>query len=161
MDKMTMVLNRETTMERIRRILKVESERTHVLLMFDLDNFKKLNDTKGHQTGDEFLIAFAGTLRKHFRESDIVGRVGGDEFFALMRNVSEISETQAKVDEIMTVLQEVCADHADVVLSASIGISVYPHDGKNLEELYAKADAALYEAKKAGKNQYRFANKEL
>lgn len=161
MDKMTMVLNRETTMERIRRTLKVECERTHVLLMFDVDNFKKLNDTRGHQTGDEFLIQFADKLKKHFRESDIVGRVGGDEFFALMRNTSEITEARAKVDEIMEVLQGVCGQYGDVALSASIGISVYPHDGKTLDELYAKADTALYQAKKAGKNQYRFANKEL
>lgn len=159
MDKMTMVLNRETTMERIRRILRRDSDRTHVLLMFDVDNFKKLNDTKGHQTGDEFLIEFAGELRKHFRESDVIGRVGGDEFFALMKNASEVTEIREKVEEIMAVLQGICAKYADVSLSVSIGISAYPNDGKTLEELYSKADAALYEAKKAGKNRYAFAKK--
>lgn len=161
MDKMTMVLNRETTMDRIRRIIKVDPEYTHALLMFDVDNFKKLNDTKGHQAGDKFLIEFATKVRKYFRESDVVGRVGGDEFFVLMRKVMGIPQTREKVEELMVDLHEVCAGYEDIGVSVSIGIAVYPHDANTLDELYAKADKALYNAKKAGKNQYAFANEAL
>lgn len=156
MDKMTMLFNRETTMESIRKILRNESEGSHALFMIDVDNFKNLNDTMGHQTGDEFLIALAATLRKNFRESDVVGRVGGDEFFAFMRNVSEISRIEAKAKELLIAIQSVCADYPRINLSGSIGISLYPDNGSVLEDIYAKADDALYQAKRKGKNQYVF-----
>ncbi len=158
MDRMTMVLNRETTMKYITKTLTEEANHIHVLFMFDVDNFKKLNDTFGHQTGDEFLIAFATELRKSFRESDIVGRIGGDEFFALMRNVSGIREVMKKAQDILVASQEVCANYPAIQLSCSIGISVYPKNGKTLEEIYAQADGALYQAKKKGKNQFVIAS---
>ncbi len=157
MDKMTMVLNRETTMEQIRRTLEEEAEQRHVLFMFDLDNFKNLNDTMGHQTGDRFLITFAAELQRNFRETDIVGRVGGDEFFALMRNVSGVLETKKKAEEILNVIQRICADYASTRISGSIGISIFPENGKSLEALYASADGALYQAKRNGKNGFVFA----
>lgn len=157
MDKMTMVLNRETTMQHIRQVLQEEAEQRHVLFMIDIDNFKALNDTLGHQAGDDFLVVFAAEIQRNFRETDIVGRIGGDEFFALMRNVSDVLEMEKKAQEILEVIQRVCADYVSVRLSGSIGISQYPENGKTLEELYAKADAALYQAKRRGKNQFIFA----
>ncbi|MBO5373641.1 MAG: GGDEF domain-containing protein [Lachnospiraceae bacterium] len=158
MDKMTMVLNRETTMENIQQVLKEEADKSHVLFMLDVDNFKSLNDTLGHQAGDEFLIRLAGEIRKNFRESDIVGRVGGDEFFALMKNVPGISETTRKAQELMSTIQKVCTNYPEIKLSGSIGIGIYPENGKTLGELYAQADAALYQAKRSGKNQFIFAS---
>uniref|UniRef100_UPI004056EBDE sensor domain-containing diguanylate cyclase n=1 Tax=Acetatifactor sp. TaxID=1872090 RepID=UPI004056EBDE len=158
MDRMTMLLNRETTMEHIEQILEEEAEKNHVLFMIDVDNFKKLNDTLGHQAGDEFLIALATEVRKHFRESDVVGRIGGDEFFALMRNVTGVSETAVKAQEVLDAIQKVCAEYAQIHLSGSIGISLYPENGKTLEELYAQADGALYQAKHKGKNQFIFSS---
>lgn len=158
MDRMTMLLNRETTMEQIMQILENEAEQTHVLFMIDVDNFKNLNDTLGHQIGDEFLIAFAAEVRNHFRESDIVGRIGGDEFFAFMRNVSGVAETAGKAKEVLVAIQKVCAEYAQIPLSASIGISLYPENGKTMEELYAQADSALYQAKGEGKNRFVFAS---
>lgn len=157
MDKMTMVLNRETTMEYIRRVLTEEEDKRHVLFMIDVDNFKKLNDTLGHQVGDDFLVDFASELQRNFRENDIVGRIGGDEFFALMRNVSGLLETEKKAQEILEVIQRVCGNYDSVGLSGSIGISMYLENGRYLEELYAKADSALYQAKRRGKNQVVFA----
>lgn len=158
MDKMTMLLNRETTMENINRILTEEPKHMHVLFMIDVDNFKLLNDTLGHQAGDKFLVAFAEEVRRHFRETDVVGRVGGDEFFAFMQNVSGIHETAKKAEEILEAIHRVCAKYSDVHVSGSIGISVYPENGRTLEQLYAKADSALYQAKRTGKNQFVFAS---
>lgn len=157
MDKMTMLLNRETTMESIRRILSEETSQNHVLFMIDVDNFKLLNDTLGHQKGDEFLVALATEIRNCFRGSDIVGRVGGDEFFALMRCVCGMEEILRKANELLDAIQKVCAAYPTIPLSGSIGISLYPENGKSLGELYAQADSALYQAKRKGKNQYVFA----
>ena len=157
LDQMTMLLNRETSMEYIRQVLSNEHDRLHVLFMLDIDNFKALNDTLGHQVGDEFLIALAKELKHTFRESDVVGRIGGDEFFALMRNVSEISQVERKAKDLLSVVNKVALSYPQVSVSGSIGISLYPGNGRTLEELYAKADSALYEAKRGGKNRYVFA----
>ncbi len=159
MDKMTMVYNRETTMDTIRKILSEEPDKNHVLFMIDVDNFKNLNDTRGHQAGDEFLIDLAAEIKSSFRETDVVGRIGGDEFFALMRNVPGDSITLRKAQELLDTIQEVCEDYEGLNLSSSIGISMYPQDGTTLDELYAQADAALYEAKRKGKNRFMFATK--
>lgn len=157
LDQMTMLLNRETSMEYIRQVLSNESDGLHVLFMLDIDNFKGLNDTFGHQVGDEFLIELAKELKHIFRESDVVGRIGGDEFFALMRNVSEISQVEKKARDVLDTILKIGAPYSQVSVSGSIGISLYPGNGRTLEEMYAKADDALYEAKRAGKNRYVFA----
>ena len=105
------------------------------------------------------MIDLASEIKRSFRETDIVGRIGGDEFFALMRNVPGDSITIRKAQELLNTIQEMCADYQDLNLSSSIGISMYPQDGTTLEELYAQADAALYEAKHKGKNRFMFAKK--
>lgn len=158
MDKMTMVFNRETTMNQIREILISQRDSNHVLLMLDVDNFKMLNDTFGHQTGDEFLISLASELKHHFRETDVVGRIGGDEFFALMKNVPDLSIVPRKAGQILDTIIAICDNYEGINLSGSIGISIYPEDGETIEKLYAKADAALYQAKRRGKNQFIFAS---
>ncbi len=158
MDRMTMVLNRETTMKYIREILVKQPDANHVLLMLDVDNFKNLNDTYGHQTGDEFLINLATELKHHFRESDVVGRIGGDEFFALMKNVPDLSIVPRKADQILETIIAICDNYEGINLSGSLGISIYPENGDTVEKLYAKADEALYQAKRRGKNQFIFAS---
>lgn len=157
MDRMTRLLNRETTMEYIRQIFIHEDNLRHALFMIDADNFKSLNDTQGHRTGDEFLITFASEIKKCFGENDIVGRVGGDEFFVLMRDIPGDEETKEKAEQLLSVIQQVCANYPAVQLSASIGVGMYPENGKTLEELYTQADRALYQAKGMGKNQIVFA----
>jgi len=157
LDKMTGLLNRATTMENIQQILEEETEKTHVLYMIDIDNFKSLNDTLGHQKGDEFLIALAAEIKGCFRESDVVGRIGGDEFFTFMRNVSGYAVMERKANELLSAINRACAKYPCVQMSGSIGISVYPENGLGLETLYEQADLALYEAKRKGKKQYVFA----
>lgn len=154
MDKMTMVLNRETSMEYIRDILLNETMAEHVLFMIDIDNFKNLNDTLGHQKGDDFLMALAKVLKNCFRETDVVGRIGGDEFFAFMRNVSDKMAVEKKAKEMRQVIRKVCANYEGMNMSGSIGVSMYPRDGHTLDELYSKADQALYQAKRTGKDKY-------
>ena len=156
-DKMTKLLNRETTMEEIRKILTEEYAKVHVLYMVDIDNFKSLNDTLGHQAGDNFLIELAGAIKGCFRDSDIIGRIGGDEFFVFMRNTPNQAVIERKAQELLEVIQQVCESYPEIPLSASIGISTYPKKGDKVEELYGQADMALYDAKRKGKNQYVYA----
>ncbi len=157
LDRMTGVYNRETTMEYIRWILQEEGDRGHSLYMLDVDNFKALNDTLGHQTGDAFLIRLAGKLKEAIRDTDIIGRIGGDEFFIFLRNVSDSVQMEAKAKQFLSVISEVAQDYLQVHVSGSIGIGCYPEHGRDLDTLYSKADEALYEAKAAGKNCFRAA----
>ena len=154
LDSMTMLLNHETAMETIKYILNNESDRKHALFMLDIDNFKALNDTLGHQAGDRFLTELAKKLKSHFRESDVVGRIGGDEFMALMRNVSEREQIERKAQDVLDIIQSVASNYLQVELSGSIGISIFPDDGNDLDKLYEKADEALYKAKRNGKNKF-------
>lgn len=155
-DVLTGLLNRSATMKRITRFLKEEgASGTHALFMVDVDNFKSINDTFGHQMGDYVLADIAATLRHCFRESDISGRIGGDEFFILMKNVQSPDAVEKKAKELTEALQYVCStSKSSVELSGSVGISVYNGDFKKLEALYAEADAALYEAKALGKKRF-------
>lgn len=157
LDQMTKVFNRETAMEYIRRNLKNESDRQHALFMLDIDNFKALNDTLGHQEGDDFLIRLAGQLKDAFRDSDVVGRIGGDEFFIFLRNIPEIKQIERRAADVLKVVSSLAKGYLNLELSGSVGISLYPEHGKTLEDLYAKADEALYIAKNSGKNRYVFA----
>lgn len=157
LDQMTKVLNRETAMEYIRNHLQQENDKQHALMMLDIDNFKSLNDTLGHQAGDQFLIGLAGELKTAFQDKGIVGRIGGDEFFVFLENVSELNEIENYAKEILDIVSDVARGYLQINLSGSVGVGLYPENGNALEALYAKADEALYIAKKSGKNQYIFA----
>ena len=156
-DQMTGILNKAHTEKRIQQILEDENNTIHALFAIDVDNFKSLNDTLGHQIGDQFLVTLAKTLKNCFRESDVVGRVGGDEFFVLMKNIYSAFPVAEKAETLLRISKMLCQNYQELDLSLSIGISMYPVDGQNLDALYAKADEALYQAKKQGKNQVVFA----
>ncbi|MEA4853941.1 MAG: EAL domain-containing protein [Christensenella sp.] len=157
-DAMTGLLNRNSTMKRIGNFLAQDGAAgTHALFMIDIDNFKTINDTFGHQKGDEVLVEVASSIRHSFRDTDIVGRIGGDEFFVLMKNIMDIKTARRKARELIEALQYVCPTSCIAFeLSGSVGISLYEASGKTLDELYAEADAALYKAKSAGKNRFAF-----
>lgn len=156
MDKMTMLLNRETTMEMIQKTLLKQPDKIHAIFMIDADNFKKLNDTYGHQAGDAFLVRFAKEIKETFDGDGIVGRIGGDEFLALMYNVADVEAVRARAEELLMGIRKVCTDYADIQLSASIGICLYPTNGRSIGQIYANADKAMYQAKRKGKNQIVF-----
>ncbi|MEA4854047.1 MAG: EAL domain-containing protein [Christensenella sp.] len=162
-DGMTGLLNRKETMNRIGNYLNGEGkDGMHALFMIDVDNFKAVNDTFGHQMGDRVLIEIGERIREIFRDSDVVGRIGGDEFFVLMKSVSGMRVVQNRAEELLEALQYVCdSSEKRVMLSGSIGISVYHGAGKSVDDLYSQADAALYEAKREGKNRYVCREKDI
>lgn len=145
-DGLTGLLNRKATMQFIQeRLDRSFEDEKHALLMIDMDHFKAINDTYGHQAGDQALMALANELGSCFRSSDIIGRIGGDEFFVLMTRVPDRSAVEKKVESLLSRIESV--RYEDIALSASIGVSIYPDDAKPLEEMYFLADKAMYTAK--------------
>lgn len=132
------------------------------VLYIDLDGFKRINDSLGHEAGDEILCKVARLLETCMRPYDILGRMGGDEFTALLDSLDHI-EDAAKVAEKLIELISVRhrIDDTEVTLGASIGIASFPDCGHSVEELLRAADMAMYEAKRAGRQQFRFFSKEM
>lgn len=155
-DPMTGLLNHDAGFTHMREFLKGEGvPGMHALFMMDIDDFKCVNDTMGHQQGDKVIRNFADTLQHSFRQDDIVCRVGGDEFMALMKNVKTRDAIVRKARELLQVLQRTYRTDGGVLeLTSSIGIAVYNGDGTPLHDLYHEADTQLYEAKEAGKNRF-------
>jgi len=156
-DALTGLPNRRLLSELMKHSLH-QSERNEKMLavMFlDLDNFKMINDTKGHDVGDEILKEVANRLTRVLRKSDILARIGGDEYVVLLENFDKIDEIKMIAEKILNSFHEViCIDENDFFLTSSIGISIYPVDGFDADTLIKNADLALYKAKEIGKSQY-------
>lgn len=156
-DPLTGLSNRKRIEEQITQALEEDRERGAAFLFIDVDDFKVVNDTLGHLFGDEVLRYVASAIRHKVRTTDIVGRVGGDEFVVFLRNIRSIDIISKKSEEICTAFRAKYSDatpHGGV--SCSVGIALYPGDGECYEELMDKADQALYAAKKKGKNCFAF-----
>jgi diguanylate cyclase (GGDEF)-like protein len=126
------------------------------LLSVDLDRFKQVNDTYGHQFGDRFLKAVAGALTKTLRETDTVARVGGDEFIVILPGIDSAGIASDMAEKLLDALRALEVDGSPFPCHGSIGISLCPRDGATLDELWNRADAALYEAKDAGRDRLQF-----
>ncbi|HWR23830.1 MAG TPA: diguanylate cyclase [Feifaniaceae bacterium] len=158
-DSLTKVYNRETTQNKIDEFLALQRKsglvNRHALMVVDLDGFKRINDTYGHLTGDHLLMALAEEMRKVFRSSDIVGRMGGDEFVAFLKDIGDDAHAYQKGEELCATVRALSAQfHNGLQVTCSIGVC--PCSGPdltNFDELYQKADSALYLAKSRGKNQ--------
>lgn len=152
-DMLTQLGNRAYGQRRLGEMLDDHSEEKAAVMFLDVDNFKMVNDRHGHLLGDEVLCRIADEINKHFRSDDIICRIGGDEFLVIMRNIKDQQQTLMKADDLRHVIKKV-GDEADVrvPLSVSVGVAFYPADGRDEETLLCKADKALYEAKKRGKN---------
>ncbi|MBU3142647.1 bifunctional diguanylate cyclase/phosphodiesterase [Clostridium sp. CF012] len=134
----------------------------HAVLFIDLDNFKEINDTLGHDYGDELLKEVAISLKASIRQGDLVARVGGDEFFILMKNTEDYTIISNLCEKILGVLNcEISIAGKQVYTSASIGITVFPDDGNETNILLKNADTAMYSAKYNGKAKYSFFNKNM
>lgn len=156
-DPLTQLYNKMTTRSLIEETLEKNASASHALLIIDIDNFKTINDTRGHTVGDQILLAFANELNRNFRESDILGRAGGDEFIVLIKNVQSVAMICDKLQQLTSSFKKYGIDHGfPGRLSTSIGVAMFNKDGVTYEELFKKADAALYEAKRNGKDQYKF-----
>jgi len=158
-DNLTGLSNRAVLVDRLEQVSKQRNskERKCAILFIDLDDFKKINDTKGHHIGDELLIEVSKRLRGTVREGDTVSRFGGDEFILLLENINNKSDASNIAKKVLQVLQEpVYIGKYILHISASIGISIHPTDGEKAEVLLCNADDAMYYAKKHGKNRYKF-----
>ena len=135
----------------------VESKTPHALLVFDLDNFKKINDSMGHQVGDALLCKVADRMVKTSRPQDTVYRLGGDEFSIIIENTNDIHIITTLAKNILdTIAQPLKLNNQEIVLYSSIGIVLYPEDGATPQELLKNADTAMYHAKGLGGNKYQF-----
>lgn len=158
-DPLTELPNRILFHERLERALAEAraAKGASVLLFLDMDGFKQVNDTFGHSTGDRVLVLVGERLRRVVRLTDTLARLGGDEFAVVLPALRTGQDALPVVNKIMAALREPLAVAlGEVSLSVSIGIAVYPQDGSDSRTLVRAADAAMYEAKAAGKNTYRF-----
>jgi diguanylate cyclase (GGDEF)-like protein len=157
-DKLTDLPNRSLFHDRLTQTLNQSKryDRKFALMFIDLDGFKSVNDTLGHDAGDELLIKTAKRLLSCVRESDTVARMGGDEFTIILQSISTSENVELVAQKIINNLSDPFKlKENNAQIGASIGISLFPDNGDDMETLLKKADEAMYEAKKAGKNDYR------
>lgn len=162
-DELTRLPNRSVLMERLGMMLTTakRQESMCAVLFFDLDDFKKINDSLGHNVGDLLLKQVSRRLQKCIRDTDILARMGGDEFVAILQStsVNEIDEVAQRIIKVINAPFEI--NEHTLFASASIGISVYPNDGYDNFVLLKNADTAMYRAKELGRNQYQFFTEEM
>lgn len=159
-DPLTGLANRQFFAEQLNESLKWAQNRNLLLalLFIDLDGFKQVNDTLGHEMGDRLLVTVARRLRKSLRGSDIVSRLGGDEFTVIIRPIPNLQIAAKVAEKLLNIITEpIILDGHMAKVSASIGISIYPINGQDSETLIKQADAAMYRAKHCGKNRHEFA----
>lgn len=142
---------------------RAEREKSNLAILFiDLDRFKIINDTLGHQIGDKLLMEVADRLSGVMRESDTVARLGGDEFLVMMDSLRDVEDASRVAKKIVSGLQsEFIIEGKEIYIGASVGISVYPSDGDDVNSLIKAADIAMYQVKSSGKNGYRFYSAEM
>jgi diguanylate cyclase (GGDEF)-like protein/PAS domain S-box-containing protein len=142
--------------------LAVRQDKQLAVMFVDLDHFKKINDSLGHEIGDKLLKSVATRLVSCVRRTDTVSRIGGDEFVILLSQVEHGEDAAVSARKILRALAEPhLIDNKSLDINVSIGVSTYPTDGPNAESLMNKADTAMYEAKQLGRNNYRFYKREM
>ena len=163
-DSLTGIPNRTLFLDRSEIALNQAKRSNEALavIFIDLDEFKELNDTLGHDAGDVMLKAVAQRFINCARKSDTVSRRGGDEFTILMPRIKNIEDAVKLAERILLSNKNAISIKEKMVFpKTSIGISIYPHDGDSIETLINNADKAMYYAKESGKNQYSFYNSKI
>ncbi|GAB4212809.1 MAG: hypothetical protein OHK0012_07800 [Synechococcales cyanobacterium] len=158
-DPLTGLANRTLFSERLSQALdQVRHTETLLAVLFlDLDHFKTINDSLGHDVGDKLLQQVAQRLKHCLRDRDTIGRWGGDEFTVLLSHLSTVAEASRTAQRILNTLKPgFIVDDYELFISSSIGIALYPYDGQVADTLLKHADAALYRAKERGRNHYQF-----
>jgi len=157
-DFLTGLPNRTLLADRLAHAMEIAQRHgTRVALMFlDLDNFKEVNDSLGHAAGDGLLQSAAKRLQSCLRGSDTVSRQGGDEFLMLLTEVTSVQDTSIIAEKLKKAMAapHLIGNH-QICVTLSIGISLYPDDGKDVESLLSHADTAMYFAKRGGRNTHR------
>jgi len=132
------------------------------LLFIDLDNFKQINDTLGHQSGDKVLLIVTERLKSKLRAEDTIARLGGDEFTIIIENLKKLDNISVLCEKILNVIKlPIYIDNHTFYISCSIGISLYPEDDVDADNLVKYADAAMYKAKEEGRNNFQFYSSEM
>ncbi|MBW8327923.1 MAG: EAL domain-containing protein [Thiobacillus sp.] len=158
-DGLTGLPNRALLMDRLAHAASRADRSGYLmaLLFIDLDRFKAINDSLGHAVGDAVMQAAAGRLKALVREEDTLSRLGGDEFVVLLEGLDDSQGAASVAEKIIHALEKVLAiGNYPLHISASIGISLYPQDGRDAETLMKHADAAMYKAKESGRNTFHF-----
>ena len=158
-DNLTGLPNRFLSLDRLKQLLrKAERNNNLVAVLFlDLDDFKKVNDSLGHDTGDQLLIKAAQRLSHQLRAGDTVGRLGGDEFIVLLGGLKNPQEVQPVANNLLKQFRKAFnVDDREFILTLSIGVSIYPNDALNSSDLLQKADSAMYYSKNLGRNTYTY-----
>lgn len=155
-DTLTNLYNKGTTQALIEAYLEREGKQgRHALIIIDVDNFKGINDHLGHLFGDAVLSEISSHIQGLFRSTDIIGRIGGDEFLVFLKDMRSFSLLDEKSRDLMNLFRKTFSDHQkDYRISGSVGISLYPEHGETYTELFKKADIALYSAKHRGKDRF-------
>ena len=163
-DPLTGLPNRLLLRDRFEQAVAIgKREKTLVALLFlDLDNFKHVNDSLGHAIGDKLLIHSVKLMHSCIRATDTISRQGGDEFIILLTNLDDVDTAETITQQIIEIFSApIQVDEYALNISFSIGISLYPNDSQNFDGIVKRADTALYKAKDAGKNTYRFFSEEM
>ncbi|MCB5185739.1 EAL domain-containing protein [Methylobacillus gramineus] len=163
-DALTSLPNRTLFSDRLNQVLADASwhDNQFGLMMLDLDRFKEVNDSLGHQAGDALLVAVAKRLQASVRTYDTTARLSGDEFAILLpelRNADDLATIAKKINE--EIAKPFTIQDKELFISTSIGIAIYPNDGKDSAKLFKSADVAMYHAKNYGRNNYQFYSQEL
>lgn len=158
-DHLTGLPNRVLLFDRMKQAFAFEARHNTLiaLMILDLDNFKNINDTLGHLSGDILLKKVALGLQKCMRQYDTVGRLGGDEFVIIINDADTVQDIISFAEKVQAIFQtpfDILGQH--VYVTTSIGVAVYPLHGSTIETLLKKADIAMYVAKKEGRNTFRF-----
>jgi len=164
LDPLTGLLNRAGFHEKLTEVLEVAREEgTLVAFLFvDLDRFKFVNDTYGHEFGDALLSEVGRALRDNVRDDDLVGRLGGDEFTVALLHLHDAKDASHVARNLVRVLSTpLSIDDRELRISASVGVSLFPRDGDTVEALTRSADTAMYEVKDGGKNSFHFSSMEM
>ncbi len=163
-DPLTSLANRHRLEDIAGHAIKVaKRDKTSLAILFlDFDKFKNINDTLGHQAGDQLLITVANRMLSVLREVDTIARIGGDEFVILLESITDTKDVSNIVNNILDVIREpISLSSNEVYITASIGISIFPNDGVTVSELMKNADSAMYHVKEIGKNNYQFFKEEI
>lgn len=154
-DPLTGLYNRKALEELVKESLQAEKQGMGALCFIDVDDFKQINDQRGHLFGDEVLRCVSARIREEFAGNAISGRVGGDEFVVYLHSLADEAELRAKAARLTEIFKAPCLRRTDAFqISGSIGVACYPQHGKTYGALLHKADLALYQAKKGRKNQF-------
>lgn len=156
-DALTNLPNRVLLADRLQQAIMQTERRKYSLavIYLDLDGFKAINDSHGHETGDELLINVSQRMKEALREGDTLARIGGDEFVAVLVDLEHIADCEPVLSRLLEAASSDCTiNNTDMHVSASIGVTFYPQDNADADQLMRHADHAMYVAKQAGKNRY-------